>query len=94
VFGHIGDGNIHIVTDVGADGTPRQVVDDLVYEATREAEGSISAEHGIGFQKLAWLGHTRSNEEVALMRLMKRSLDPKNLLSRGRVLAEAPQARG
>lgn len=87
LFGHIGDGNLHVVTDIGADGTPRIVVDRFVYEATRAAKGSISAEHGIGFQKREWLGHTRTAQEIALMRLLKRSLDPKNILSPGRVFA-------
>lgn len=87
LFGHIGDGNLHVVTDIGADGTPRSIVDAFVYEATRDARGSISAEHGIGFQKRDWLGHTRSAQEIALMRTLKRALDPKNLLSPGRVLS-------
>jgi len=85
LFGHIGDGNIHIVTDIGADGTPRTVVDEFIYDATRAARGSISAEHGIGFQKRAWIGHTRSPQEIALMRAIKRTLDPDCLLSRGRI---------
>lgn len=92
LFGHVGDGNLHLVADIGADGTPRAVVDRLVYEATRDARGSISAEHGIGFQKRDWLGHTRSAQEIALMRVLKRALDPKNVLSPGRVLPLDAQA--
>ncbi|HEY5900592.1 MAG TPA: FAD-binding oxidoreductase [Burkholderiales bacterium] len=87
VFGHIGDGNLHIVTNVGEDGaTPRAVVDELIYGATRRARGSVSAEHGIGFQKRAWLSYSRTPEEIGLMRKLKASLDPKGILSPGRVL--------
>lgn len=85
LFGHIGDGNLHLVTDIDVEGTPRPVVDRFVYEATRAAKGSISAEHGIGFQKRAWLGYTRSAHEIELMRTIKRGLDPENLLSPGRI---------
>lgn len=86
VFGHVGDGNLHLVTDAGGHATPRAVMDELVYDATRAVRGSVSAEHGIGFQKRGWLGYTRSDEEIALMRLLKRSLDPKGILSPGRVV--------
>jgi len=86
VFGHIGDGNLHIVTDVGEDGiTKREEVDELVYRRTASAEGSISAEHGIGFQKRDHLSLTRSPQEIALMRQLKRALDPKGILSPGRI---------
>ena len=87
IFGHIGDGNIHIVTDVGADGiTSRSAVDDLVYGTVRDAKGSISAEHGIGFQKKSWLSYSRSKEEIDLMRTLKSALDPNCILSPGRVI--------
>jgi FAD/FMN-containing dehydrogenase len=89
MFGHIGDGNIHIVTDVGEDGrTPRSRMDELVYGATREVNGSVSAEHGIGFQKKAWLAYSRTPEDIALMRALKATLDPHGILSPGRMLPD------
>jgi FAD/FMN-containing dehydrogenase len=61
-------------------------VDTMVYEAVREMGGSVSAEHGIGTLKRDWLGHSRSEAELGLMRLLKQSLDPKGILNPGKVL--------
>jgi FAD/FMN-containing dehydrogenase len=48
--------------------------------------GSVSAEHGIGTMKKKWLGHARSEPEIALMRLLKTALDPEGLLNPGKVI--------
>ena len=48
--------------------------------------GVISAEHGIGLEKRAYLQHSRSPEEIGLMITMKQALDPNNLLNPGKVL--------
>ena len=50
--------------------------------------GSVSAEHGIGIDKIRWLAQCRSPEEIELMRTMKKSLDPGNLLNPGRIFEE------
>ena len=47
-------------------------------------QGSISAEHGIGLLKKDYLGYSRSPEELAVLRALKRALDPQNLLNPGR----------
>jgi FAD/FMN-containing dehydrogenase len=88
VFGHIGDGNLHII--LGAQPfTPetRHRIEELVYTALVPHRGSISAEHGIGLEKRDWLQITRSPEEIALMRSLKAAMDPKNILNPGKVLA-------
>lgn len=88
VFGHIGDGNLHII--LGAQPfTPetRHRIEELVYTALVPHRGSISAEHGIGLEKRDWLQITRSPEEIALMRSLKTAMDPKNILNPGKVLA-------
>ena len=46
----------------------------------------MSAEHGIGLDKISWLPHSKSGDEIQLMRTLKRSLDPNNILNPGRVL--------
>ena len=61
-------------------------VDDVVYTAVREMGGSVSAEHGIGTLKREWLDHSRSAPELALMRLLKQTLDPKGILNPGKVI--------
>ena len=88
VFGHIGDGNLHIL--LGAQpftAETKHRIEELVYSGLPPHGGSISAEHGIGLEKRDWLHITRSAEEVALMRTLKAALDPKNLLNPGKVLA-------
>jgi FAD/FMN-containing dehydrogenase len=93
VFGHLGDGNLHVIAGVGDAGTEAQrAVEAIVYGPLRKRGGSISAEHGIGLQKRPYLDWSRNAEEVALMRLLKQTLDPRNILNPGKVLA--PLATG
>jgi len=86
LFGHLGDGNVH-VNVLGADPQdPR--VDDAVLELTLRCGGTISAEHGVGVAKAAWLERAHGGGEVAAMRAIKRALDPGNLLNPGAVLEQ------
>jgi FAD/FMN-containing dehydrogenase len=92
VVGHLGDGNLHLVVSPGAAaaGVERErahaASDQCVYPPLAALGGAVSAEHGIGLEKKAWMPITRSAAEIALMRQVKRTLDPKNLLNRGKVL--------
>jgi FAD/FMN-containing dehydrogenase len=83
VFGHLGDGNLHLVTDLGD--AEAAALDEIVY-GELAGIGSVSAEHGIGQLKRGWLGSSRSSAEIDLMRLLKRSLDPRDILNPGRIL--------
>ncbi len=87
VFGHLGDGNIHLVLTVGSH-EPGEVhaVETIIYEALGRRHGVISAEHGIGLDKRAYLQHSRSSDEIALMRTLKQALDPKGILNPGKIL--------
>ncbi len=85
VFGHIGDGNLHLVTDLPG-GIEPQAVEEIVYATVRAHGGSISAEHGIGTIKKPYLGLVRSPEEIAAMRRLKQALDPRGILNPGKVL--------
>jgi FAD/FMN-containing dehydrogenase len=85
VFGHLGDGNLHLVAGVG-DSSARHEVEEIVYSALGARNGSISAEHGIGLQKRLYLKYSRSPAELAMMRLLKAALDPLGILNRGKVL--------
>lgn len=90
VYGHVGDGNIHLILNLpGADHQPRDELSAFVYEVVRRREGSISGEHGIGTRKLDYLCNSRSGPEIECMRMVKRALDPNNLLNPGKVLAAA-----
>lgn len=87
VFGHMGDGNVHLV--ISPDGLPQDVrpaVERIVYAPLQQLGGAISAEHGIGLEKKAWLSISRSPTEIALMRTIKQAMDPKGILNPGRVV--------
>jgi FAD/FMN-containing dehydrogenase len=92
LFGHIGDGNLH-VNVMKPDGMDKQAflartheADAHLFELVRRYRGSVSAEHGIGLLKRPWLGHTRSQTEIAMMRAIKQALDPHGILNPGKVL--------
>lgn len=89
MLGHIADGNLHLFVKPNETGDWHEESDSIVYEPLQGLGGSVSAEHGIGTEKLDWLGSSRSETEIATMRLLKRSLDPHNLLNPNRVLQQA-----
>ncbi|HTX63246.1 MAG TPA: FAD-binding oxidoreductase [Acidimicrobiales bacterium] len=79
LFGHVGDGNVHVnVTGVAPDD---ERVDDAVFRAVAEAGGSISAEHGIGTAKRRWLDLNRSPAELRSFAAIKHALDPDGILN-------------
>ena len=90
-FGHIGDGNLHLnilkpenlsQADFYArcHGVSRQV-----FEVVQRYGGTVSAEHGVGLLKKDYLPYSRSAAEIALMRAIKHSFDPKGILNPGKV---------
>ncbi len=86
VFGHLADSNIHVlVLTAKRDAEHQKRVEAEIYAVVRALGGSVSAEHGIGMAKRAWLSFSRSAEEIALMQSVKAALDPKGILNRGRV---------
>ncbi|MDP3374020.1 MAG: FAD-linked oxidase C-terminal domain-containing protein, partial [Hydrogenophaga sp.] len=85
VFGHLGDGNLHLIVGVG-EATARPELAALIYDHLRPFGGSISAEHGIGVDKRSYLNHSRTAQELSLMRQLKSTLDPTNQLNPGKVL--------
>lgn len=85
VFGHIADGNLHIFAGPFDDGAHHQRFDEIVYGCLEGLNGSVSAEHGIGIEKKAWLGATRSESELELMRSFKKLLDPRGILNPGKM---------
>ena len=84
LFGHLLDGNIH-VSVLGP--TPDDdAVDDAVLGLAVELGGTVSAEHGIGVAKTAWLARDRASGDLAAMRSIKRALDPDGILNPGVLL--------
>jgi FAD/FMN-containing dehydrogenase len=85
-FGHLGDGNLHLGIAFGSDDpAARRAIEEIVYGELAEIGGSVSAEHGIGLDKRDFLHCSRSAEEIALMKTLKRALDPRNILNPGRI---------
>jgi FAD/FMN-containing dehydrogenase len=84
-FGHLGDGNLHLLSGPYEAPETLHQVEEVVYEAVESAQGAISAEHGIGIIKKEFLHRSRSEEELSLMRALKTLLDPANVLNGGRV---------
>jgi len=86
-FGHVADGNIHFIIGKDSDDDDlKSQINDIIYNNTKLVDGSISAEHGIGLDKKKYLIKSRSEDEIELMRLIKKSIDPKNILNPGRVI--------
>jgi FAD/FMN-containing dehydrogenase len=90
-FGHIGDGNLHIniMKPEGLSAKDFHArtseVDRDLFTMVRAHQGSISAEHGIGLLKKDYLSYSRSAAELALLRAIKRQLDPDGLLNPGKI---------
>jgi FAD/FMN-containing dehydrogenase len=89
-LGHIGDGNLHFFV---APRAPHEKLaslhaqcDECVYAPLKRFHGAVSAEHGVGLEKKAWMAVTRSAAEIELMRVLKRAIDPKNILNPGKVV--------
>jgi FAD/FMN-containing dehydrogenase len=85
-FGHLGDGNLHYVVRTDR---PNEVAK-AVFDCVARTGGSISAEHGIGLDKKAYLHLTRDAAELAAMRRIKAALDPRNILNPGRIFDMPP----
>jgi FAD/FMN-containing dehydrogenase len=91
-FGHAGDGNIHynVTQPVGADKAEFLArwdeVNAVVFAIVLKYGGSISAEHGVGIMKRDILPSVKDKTAIELMRTLKRTLDPNNILNPGKVL--------
>jgi FAD/FMN-containing dehydrogenase len=83
----MGDGNLHLFVSCGKDGqSTRHRVEEIIFVPLQAIGGSITAEHGIGLEKKAWLHLSRTPEEIALMQLLKNTLDPKGILNPNKIL--------
>ena len=85
LFGHVGDGNLHVnVTGVAPDDPG---LDDAVLGLVVSMDGCISAEHGIGTAKAHHLALDRTPAELAAMRAVKRALDPDGIMNPNALLS-------
>ncbi|MFT5888379.1 MAG: FAD/FMN-containing dehydrogenase [Zhongshania sp.] len=90
-FGHIGDGNLHLnilkpdELDKDEFFAECAKVSVGVFEIVKKYGGSVSAEHGVGLLKKAYLPYSRSEVEIDLMRQVKKVFDPKGIMNPGKI---------
>lgn len=89
VFGHLADGNVHIEL-AGLD-PGDEAIDQAIFEIATGLGGVVSAEHGVGRAKAAWLSMSRSSAEIAQMYAIKHAFDPGWVLNPGALLRRPPQ---
>jgi len=93
-FGHLGDGNLHFNFQMarGEDAAPFLArwdeIQRIVHDVVHDFGGSFSAEHGVGVMKRADLKRYKSAAELDLMRTLKRTLDPNDILNPGKLVPE------
>lgn len=90
IFGHLADGNLHIVLNTVRDAIDMDktiAIEDILYSGLHELGGSFSAEHGIGSKRVQTLIRHADPAKVMLMRQMKACLDTTSILNRGKVLS-------
>lgn len=100
-YGHLGDGNVHfhVRAKPGLDakqwraktGKPASA---MVYDLVTAANGSISAEHGIGQMKIDDLARLSDPVRINMLRAIKTALDPMNIMNPGKLVPLAPGASG
>jgi FAD/FMN-containing dehydrogenase len=91
VFGHVGDGNLHVNVLKPSGITDQDFwkqcheADHVIFQTVQKYKGSISAEHGVGLLKRDFLHYTRSAGEIALMRGIKALFDPHGIMNPGKI---------
>ncbi len=100
-FGHMGDGNVHFHVKAPKGVQPQEWMRDaakqitpLVHDLVIAAGGSISAEHGIGQNKLAELERLSSGARLSMLRAIKLAIDPKNIMNPGKLVPLASGQSG
>lgn len=94
VFGHLGDGNLHVTivpqhgATVRVDSSLVASLDEAILAPALAQGGSVSAEHGIGSDKVALLARSEPPAVLAVMRLLKQALDPLAIMNPGKVLTD------
>lgn len=89
LVGHVGDGNIHpqIALNLEDDNQFKNYIKakSEMYKASWELDGTISAEHGIGIEKISYLENTIDKNAIEYMKRIKKVFDPKNILNPGKI---------
>lgn len=88
VFGHVGDGNlhVHVLKYPGYTNEELKKIVDEVYEAAVTLEGTITGEHGIGYVRRKYVSRMLGDVWVETMAALKKALDPNGILNPDKVL--------
>ena len=91
LVGHVGDGNFHFGYLIDPDNAEeRRVAEHLNHQLVTRAlslEGTCTGEHGVGLHKMDFLRSEAGEGAVAMMRTLKRALDPDNIMNPGKIFA-------
>ncbi|KAI8089043.1 uncharacterized protein BX664DRAFT_332036 [Halteromyces radiatus] len=86
-FGHVGDGNLHIMANMhGFDQKEQEEFDDYIFNWTIKHKGSLSAEHGVGIHKVDYMIKSKNPIQLQLMHKIKSTLDKKGIMNPYKVL--------
>ncbi|MCJ1407450.1 hypothetical protein MMC19_001521 [Ptychographa xylographoides] len=81
-YGHMGDSNLHLnVVTRSFDKQVEKSLEPFVYEWIEKRHGSISAEHGLGIAKKPYIGYSRSDTMIRLMKQIKNLYDPNGIMN-------------
>ena len=89
-YGHAGDGNVHvnILKDKSDDSVWEKDLDTAIreiFKLTVSLGGTISGEHGIGYSQKSYLPIALGQQEIALMKSIKKTMDPNNIMNPGKI---------
>ncbi|KAH8553382.1 hypothetical protein BGW37DRAFT_533500 [Umbelopsis sp. PMI_123] len=94
-FGHVGDGNLHIMAATNRnDYSLQKQMDDYVYKWAAEHGGSVSAEHGIGISKIEYLPYCKKKPVLDLMVKLKSNIDPRGIMNPYKIFGSVPTEDG
>ena len=89
LVGHVGDGNIHpqIALDLSNDEKFKDYMNAKteIYELAIKLGGTISAEHGVGLEKISYINKVLDEENIKYMKSIKKIFDPNNILNPGKI---------
>ncbi|KAF4957553.1 hypothetical protein FGADI_3021 [Fusarium gaditjirri] len=81
-YGHMGDSNLHLNIPVRRyDPAVERALEPWVYEWIQKRSGSISAEHGLGIAKKKFIGYSRDDTTIGLMKQIKNLFDPNGIMN-------------
>ena len=90
IVGHVGDGNFHVLPLIDMDDPEAiakgQAFVERLVERALAMEGTCTGEHGVGQKKMKYLDAEHGTEAVALMRTIKRAIDPDNIMNPGKIV--------